>query len=56
MQAFNVEKTTKKQLFQVFIDDFLEDVQLAPLTDGTQAGHFKYRQNKIKEYNYLKAM
>jgi hypothetical protein len=49
MHEFNKQKTTKNQLFQVFMDDFLENL-------SSQAGHAQYRQNKIKEYNYLKAI
>jgi hypothetical protein len=49
MQAFNKSKTTNNQLLQVFLDDFLENL-------SSQAGHLKYRENKIKEYNYLRAM
>jgi hypothetical protein len=49
MNKFKKSKTTANQLFQVFLDDFLEN-------SISQAGHVQYRQNKIKEYLYLKAM
>jgi hypothetical protein len=49
VKDFHKQKTTDNQLLPVFLDDFLEN--LSP-----QASHLKYRQNKIKEYNYLKTM
>jgi hypothetical protein len=49
MRVFDKSKTTENQLFQVFMDDFLE-------ANFTQAEHPKYRENKIKEYNYLKTI
>jgi hypothetical protein len=49
VRKFNKQKTTNNQLFQVFLDDFIENL-------SSQAGHVQYRQNKIKEYHYLKTM
>jgi hypothetical protein len=46
MRAFNKEKTTKKQLLQLFLDDFLEG-------KVPQASHSRYRQNKLWEYLFL---
>jgi hypothetical protein len=49
MNGFHKQKTTANQLFQVFLDDFLNDI-------SDKSYHPKYTRNKIKEYNYLKTM
>jgi hypothetical protein len=49
MQAFNKQKTTANQLRDDFRQDLMNDISV-------KSCHIHYLQNKIKEYNYLKAL